>query len=750
MIGALAASGNAVALPPTPVRASAGQINWTPAVGSPVALWQAQGTWLDDSTVVTGAFGPDHVVFMRTDSSVVGSIPSPVAAGGNTDYFGCAVAHLDGTLFVLDGRVSGFNGPVMYVYRRAKGDGPWLQVKEIELPGPPMGPEALASRMVFESKPGGLQERRIVISWRSDAPRVALLTPTDQDLEWSLRATTLDLPSLGQVRDYELSFQGSTIALSDLTKPYPVVLLRVDDSGAPVYSPSSIALPPSVSAPGHPAVLPDGSVLVGIPNRVGGGAVQRLRFENGAWVEAELLTWPAAEELSKWGSLAMSHGPDVVVACPRANSDGLIAHALHMLPDGTLVRGVDIADPRGDSTTFIDPIRRGQMTETGGLVLETPGHPYPASITTNPWQFLQVPRVFDLDGSGINDATEIANRSAPDCNMNGIPDAADIALAIAPDLDSDGVPDPCQADCDDDGTPDYLAILSGEGDCNDNGVPDACDLAAGGPDVDGDGVLDLCGTDCNGNGLADSAELAAGLLEDCNGNGVPDPCEAYAPLFQPAVTLSTAGLHSWLWHRVDPGIPVARALDAVFAGSWAPLVVTIVRDRSGVADGSIVTADDVLCHMVYPMPALPPVGADGLRPPVRIPLGEIDLSTAPAFWVRVSNVVHRSGIEHGPPPLSGTVCPDQLSSSSLDIQGAVWQLNSAAPTATSGLTTMVTLIGDPCALRSDLNLDGRVNGADLGMLLQRWGCVWCDDIDIDANGVVAGGDLAILLSEWNP
>jgi hypothetical protein len=54
-------------------------------------------------------------------------------------------------------------------------------------------------------------------------------------------------------------------------------------------------------------------------------------------------------------------------------------------------------------------------------------------------------RVFDCDGDGIEDATEIAMATALDCNANGFPDACEITLGFATDFDSNGIPDDCVA-----------------------------------------------------------------------------------------------------------------------------------------------------------------------------------------------------------------------------------------------------------------------------------------------------------------
>ncbi len=54
---------------------------------------------------------------------------------------------------------------------------------------------------------------------------------------------------------------------------------------------------------------------------------------------------------------------------------------------------------------------------------------------------------------------------------------------------------------------------------------------------------------------------------------------------------------------------------------------------------------------------------------------------------------------------------------------------------------------DP-TLPGDLNGDGSVNGADLGLLLSAWGpCRQCS-ADLDGDGSVNGADLGLLLSDW--
>jgi len=56
----------------------------------------------------------------------------------------------------------------------------------------------------------------------------------------------------------------------------------------------------------------------------------------------------------------------------------------------------------------------------------------------------------------------------------------------------------------------------------------------------------------------------------------------------------------------------------------------------------------------------------------------------------------------------------------------------------------------PPACPADLNNDGQVNGADLGLLLGAWGvCSGCA-ADLNADGQVNGADLGLLLGAWGP
>ncbi|MSR18953.1 MAG: hypothetical protein EXS00_07300 [Phycisphaerales bacterium] len=87
-----------------------------------------------------------------------------------------------------------------------------------------------------------------------------------------------------------------------------------------------------------------------------------------------------------------------------------------------------------------------------------------------------------------------------------------------------------------------------------------------------------------------------------------------------------------------------------------------------------------------------------------------------------------------------------LTQSQANSAGASWQGagSTCADSNGNGIADACEL-GDP----ADLNGDGHVNGADIGMLLGAWGAAG-GAADLDGSGTVAGGDLAVMLSHWAP
>jgi hypothetical protein len=67
-------------------------------------------------------------------------------------------------------------------------------------------------------------------------------------------------------------------------------------------------------------------------------------------------------------------------------------------------------------------------------------------------------------------------------------------------------------------------------------------------------------------------------------------------------------------------------------------------------------------------------------------------------------------------------------------------------TATTASTASIVAVGSPALRPGDLNGDGVVNGADLGILLAAWG--GRGPADLNGDGTVSGADLGIQLSNW--
>jgi hypothetical protein len=57
----------------------------------------------------------------------------------------------------------------------------------------------------------------------------------------------------------------------------------------------------------------------------------------------------------------------------------------------------------------------------------------------------------------------------------------------------------------------------------------------------------------------------------------------------------------------------------------------------------------------------------------------------------------------------------------------------------------------PASCDADLDGSGDTGGADLGILLARWGAVLDHPAaDLDGDGVVGGADLGLMLAAWGP
>jgi hypothetical protein len=79
--------------------------------------------------------------------------------------------------------------------------------------------------------------------------------------------------------------------------------------------------------------------------------------------------------------------------------------------------------------------------------------------------------------------------------------------------------------------------------------------------------------------------------------------------------------------------------------------------------------------------------------------------------------------------------------------GASWSLFSFGGDPETGVANYVATIESAPACQGDLNGDGLVDGADLGILLGSWGDLG-GPADLNGDGLVDGSDLGLLLGAW--
>ena len=286
-------------------------------------------------------------------------------------------------------------------------------------------------------------------------------------------------------------------------------------------------------------------------------------------------------------------------------------------------------------------------------------------------------------------------RDAIDCDGNGIDDECDIDIDVA------------------------------SRDCNSDGVLDTCEILAGSPDINGNGRLDLCEADCNANGMPDSYEVVEGLASDCNGNNVPDTCD-----------LAPGGGSA----DVDGnGVPDECKPDCNANG---------LPDQWEINQGLVIDCDEDgtpdACEIA---------GAPALDCDVDGALDACEIANDPSLDCDASGRLDQCEVA-------------QDSSLDCDASGRIDRCEIAEGSVqdcdTNGVPDACDVVAgagdkngnrtpDDCELRwGDLNLDGQVDGSDLGGLLSQWGLADAPYGDLDGDGIVNGADLGLLLSRWGP
>jgi hypothetical protein len=278
------------------------------------------------------------------------------------------------------------------------------------------------------------------------------------------------------------------------------------------------------------------------------------------------------------------------------------------------------------------------------------------------------------------------------------------------------------------------------------------------------GLLVEWDADCNSDGIVDYGQCRDGTLPDYNGDNIPDCCEAG--------TACVVGNYPVQWREADGG-----------NGQWYQSVPCPVCCFASAVE----SARDVGAHLA----TLATAGEQARLIPV-VPLGQAaklggyrsPSSDLFAGWQWITGEVFNSSLVSWADGNPGCCGPNQLWLYLQITPGPGSGLHDAFDCSPAGADMLLlewsadcnndgivdkgqilrgqlqdvngTGIPDICEAITcddiDLNLNGIVDGGDLGVLLAFWGPVSpaFPRADIDRDGLVNGADLGILLAFWGP
>lgn len=205
----------------------------------------------------------------------------------------------------------------------------------------------------------------------------------------------------------------------------------------------------------------------------------------------------------------------------------------------------------------------------------------------------------------------------------------------------------------------------------------------------------------------------------------------------PPVVLSSITLSLCVFDSPTPGI--------------TDMVVTINDgDPSGLVFGSGAELYNTRVHALE-LPATEPGQPGFFSVKIAIPLVQTLGNFNNVGWsISLSNFDYAGSLGFPVSTASGQGIGFYTSNASF-YDGAAWSLFSFGPDPNFGVANYVATIEayKPCT--GDLNADGVVDGADLGLLLGAWGEVSRGGpVDLNGDGVVDGADLGLLLGAWGP
>jgi hypothetical protein len=295
---------------------------------------------------------------------------------------------------------------------------------------------------------------------------------------------------------------------------------------------------------------------------------------------------------------------------------------------------------------------------------------------------------------------------------------------------------------------DWGAWVSWSGD---GGLDDAGDPVPHCPDIVHHAVFEWS-TDCNNDGVVDYGQCRDGSLPDYNSNNIPDCCEQGVPCSVGMYAVESRGSEGGNGHWYEV-VPVRRY--------WAD-ADAFARTRGGDLASLTSAAEDQLARRISSRVDWPWVG------------GFLDCTGVSGCcsgcawrWTTGEPFSFTNWRPSEPNQAGVTERIAVTQSGWVDLGGTGFQMPSiiewSADCDSDGIVDYGQIlrgerpdantngVPDGCECLADLNGDGVVQGADLGLMLAAWGSVPAGvAADINRDGAVDGNDLGLMLAGWGP
>jgi len=364
----------------------------------------------------------------------------------------------------------------------------------------------------------------------------------------------------------------------------------------------------------------------------------------------------------------------------------------------------------------------------------------------------------------------------PDCNSNLRPDATDIISGLSADIDANNTPDECQTVT----VPGQYASIQAAIDAAPSNEMRIISVAAGiyaGPIafngksviVRGAGASNTVIDGTDGQPLSvvrfTGGEPAIAALEGVTvrhgATGTPFPG---APQFLVGGGVFSYNSAASIYNCVIEENSAAFGAGAYFRNSTGKLQRVVVRSNTASDDaggiqlfgGSPQVIDSIIeqntagnrgggMHLVQGTPTLMQTIVRNNQSSNAVGgLSWVPASQADAF-LRITDCTIRGNTAINSSGGIGILADgNQIKT---DIQGTDVCANTPDPNITGAWNDLGA--NNVCSCPGDLNLDGIVDGGDMGVLLSSWGfCGATCPHDLNSDGKVNGGDLGLLLSGW--